>query len=495
MSRNRTWIALLLALAFSPLIAAGQVLDNDPDCTPTTCDPYSTTVNCTPGNVTLTNAVVTPTNGCPATTQFGASVTVTTVSGLATITTICRDNCDNVCTNGCPGLQTNAVSPNIISNGWTVVVGAWSTNGPGTGVSFTPTNCGAGTVTFVCYWTDGCSPDMRTTTQIANFNVVGVQDASASEGALISSGPNSKTYVVCKGTNDVIVTATPCPNVSEQDVPDCWTTSGGNGTAKLTRTVSKTTSGSTTVTFTAGTSSISVSVIVVEVNFDVTEWNPVVQDPANHYVQIIQSPPGHYATVLPRLATGDTFELNANVSVSADPDCECQPGDDCCREWTARIFQNVVAHTHTVRWTTNYTVYSINPIPGYDEGEETEDESSFAHCGDEVALSVADTPADSLRPLWWPLAGKPNNPLTRITRDTTFVTWLAAEHNTNGEIEYLKWVKWRVTYDVGYTVTSTSVTTALNTWTFEIIGEGDGMGPHTPTFTVFTETGTDYSIP
>ncbi len=494
MRRNRTWISLALALAFSSAATRGQVLNNDPDCTPTSCTPSNTTQVCTGASLSLADAAVNPTNGCIGS-QFSASVNQEVLEGQSIVTTICMDECGNVCTNGCPGPQTNTILPGIVSNGWSVVVGGWSTNGQGTNAVFTPADCGQGTITFITIWTDGCSTNERTASANKDFKVVAVGDAAASEGTLISSSANSKTYVVCKGTNDVTVTATPCPNISEQDVPDCWTTSGGNGTAKLTRTVSKTTSGSTTVTFTAGTSSISVSVIVVEVNFDVTEWNPVVQDPANHYVEIIESPPGHFATIVPRLATGDTFELDASVSVSADPDCGCEPGDDCCREWTARIFQNVVAHAQTVRWTTNYFVQSINPIPGYDEGMYTEDESSFDYCGDEVALSVVDTPDSSLIPLWYPLAGKPGNPLTRITRDTTFVTWLAAEHNTSGEIKYLKWVKWRVAYDVGYTVTSTDVTTAIDTWTFEIIAEGDGMGPHTPTFTVFTPTITWYSIP
>lgn len=108
---------------------------------------------------------------------------------------------------------------------------------------------------------------------------------------------------------------------------------------------------------------------------------------------------------------------------------------------------------------------------------------------------MADTPGDSLRPLWNPLSGKPNNPLTQTTRDTTFVTWLVAQHNETEEIVYLKWVRWRVAYDAGYVVTTSDASTSQNAWTFQIIDQGEGIGPVTPSFTDFTETETYHTIP
>ena len=231
----------------------------------------------------------------------------------------------------------------------------------------------------------------------------------------------------------------------------------------------------------------------IKADFDVTEWEPSVQDATSHSVSIYPAPPGHYSTSIPRLSVGDTFELSAKVKVNSDPDCSCPEGNACCTEWRARIFQNVVANSnHVVRWTTNYVEYTISPLPGYDP---VEDEEVFTNCGHEVTLSVADTPGDSMRPLWWPLSGQPGNPLTQITRDTTFMTWLVAQNTTSGQIEYLKWVKWRIAYDVGYVVTSTNVATTFNSWIFQIADQGDGMGPHTPTFTGFSETATHYPIP
>ena len=231
----------------------------------------------------------------------------------------------------------------------------------------------------------------------------------------------------------------------------------------------------------------------LNVEFDVLEWEPYLRDAGSHFVNIYPAPPNHYATSLPDLFTGDTFELFAKVKILSDPACSCSASDACCSEWKARIFQNIVAHTnHTIQWTTNYVQYSPSSIPAYDP---VENEESFTACEQEINLSVADSPGDTLCPLWWPLSGKPNNPLTRITRDTTFVTWLAAENTSAERIEYLKWVKWRVAYDVSYEVSLTNVATTLNSWAFQIIDQGDGMGSHSPSFTGFSETATHYPIP
>jgi hypothetical protein len=235
-------------------------------------------------------------------------------------------------------------------------------------------------------------------------------------------------------------------------------------------------------------SSGSTTIGALQLQFDVTDWNVTVRDATNHIVAFYDPQPDHYATSLPRLGVGSTFELSARVRVSTAPESSGAAIDDLCAGWKARVFQNVVAHSnHVVRWTTNCVAYSIDAIPGYDH---VEDDSSFAHCGDEVMLSVADTPGDSLRPLWWPLAGRPSNPLTQIARDTTFVTWLVAQEAVSGHVKYLKWVKWRVAYDVGFVVTETNAMAVPNVWNFQIIDQGTGRGDHEPTFREFNERAT-----
>ncbi len=111
--------------------------------------------------------------------------------------------------------------------------------------------------------------DMKT----GNLKVVGVASLLPNEGTEFDDGDNNndtKTFVVSKAASgEVTVTATPNPNISEANLPvGCageWTLSGGTGTGKLQRTVSKTTAGTTTLTCTCGTSSKTTKIIVVEV--------------------------------------------------------------------------------------------------------------------------------------------------------------------------------------------------------------------------------------
>lgn len=144
----------------------------------------------------------------------------------------------------------------------------WSTSG-GTGEALltrtvSKASCTDQTITFTA----------GTSTRSVRIVVLEVASASANDGTLIDDGdanPNTSTYVVCRASSGIVtVTASPCPsdppvNETRLAATSCWTTTGGSGTAKLTRTVSKTTAGSTTVTFTAGTSTKSVTVKVIEV--------------------------------------------------------------------------------------------------------------------------------------------------------------------------------------------------------------------------------------
>lgn len=120
--------------------------------------------------------------------------------------------------------------------------------------------CGTNTVSFVA----GSSYKKVTIIVFAD-----VASVSASEGIEVDDGdsnPNTKQYVVyIAGSGSVTVTATANPVKTEAELADtCWTTTGGTGSAKLTRTVSKTVRGDTTVTFTCGTSQKSVTVSVIE---------------------------------------------------------------------------------------------------------------------------------------------------------------------------------------------------------------------------------------
>lgn len=101
------------------------------------------------------------------------------------------------------------------------------------------------------------------TSHAARVTVVEVASLTPNAGTLIS-GSSPPTYVVCLGTGDVTVTATPNPSLAEGSLPSCWGFIGGNavGSGLLQRKVTKTTPGITDFTAAAGTSSKTIRVIV-----------------------------------------------------------------------------------------------------------------------------------------------------------------------------------------------------------------------------------------
>ena len=175
---------------------------------------------------------------------------VTCVGGTTsfTLTNTCFDVTWEIVTNETPG------APTI--DGGTVTAG---------------TNCGTWTVIARSTENTNCVDS-------ATVKIVGVDSSSASGAKELDDGdnnPKTKLYVACKGTGDITVTATPCPNMAEADLPDCWETTGGTGTNKLTRTVTKTNCALTTITFKAGTSSNVVKVIVFEMKLLTPDGDPV----------------------------------------------------------------------------------------------------------------------------------------------------------------------------------------------------------------------------
>lgn len=114
----------------------------------------------------------------------------------------------------------------------------------------------------------------------ARIKVLEVAAASASGATEVDDGDgnaNTRMYYVCQGSGSVAVTATCNPAMTEQQLQGtCWTTSdtsgGSTGSLNLTRSVSKTSCGTVTITFQAGNSVKTVTVNVV---------TPSISSPAN----------------------------------------------------------------------------------------------------------------------------------------------------------------------------------------------------------------------
>ncbi|MCD6298405.1 MAG: hypothetical protein J7M30_14760, partial [Deltaproteobacteria bacterium] len=97
--------------------------------------------------------------------------------------------------------------------------------------------------------------------------IVEVESLLPDEGTEVDDGdgdPDTKSFVVCLADTGVVtVTATPNPSVSEDNLPDCWSLTGGTGSSKLSRTVDKTSLDVTTIICSCNTSSKSTKIYTI----------------------------------------------------------------------------------------------------------------------------------------------------------------------------------------------------------------------------------------
>jgi hypothetical protein len=155
--------ALLVLLTLSPKAVDMTNPPRIPNHPPvdTNCYPVSTNVVCDPepGPQFLS---VTVSNQCVAAAMIVATATYTNVPGTVT-TTITYSN------GSCPPLvTTNTVSSAILTNWWTATGGAVPSSGGGLGASFSPTNCGGGTIFFYLTYSNAppCSNHLTIQTSI-----------------------------------------------------------------------------------------------------------------------------------------------------------------------------------------------------------------------------------------------------------------------------------------------------------------------------------------
>jgi len=109
------------------------------------------------------------------------------------------------------------------------------------------------------------------TLTIRKFAIVEVEKLEANEGDEWDDEDGSddtKTVVLKKDpSGDVTVTATPKPIMAEAHLPACWSLTGGTGSGKLMRTVTKTTAAKTSIKAKAGTSKKDLDVVVAKAVF------------------------------------------------------------------------------------------------------------------------------------------------------------------------------------------------------------------------------------
>ena len=198
----------------------------------------------------------------------------------------------------------------------------WSVSGAGT-VSPTSGNSttftgdmmpGQATVNINVTRSGGSSCSDSGSASIA-IDVIGVEKLEPDMGDEfddMDGDDNTKTYVVpvdAMAGGNVTVTATPDPSVAEADLPACWSLTGGTGTGKLDRTVSKMAPATTTITATAGVSQKTTKIVVAQAMFS--------EDMAQKYgYDDIVDPNMHKKSV----RSGDNDTVNVMIMPAAEAD-------------------------------------------------------------------------------------------------------------------------------------------------------------------------------
>ena len=211
-----------LAFAHLSLFAAAVNLENRPP--EPECDPCHCSAPCPSGTMAITNIAMWPESPmCLGSWVYAYAETDSTSDEV-----VSTYWCENATTNCPTWYSTNTFWPQMTTNWWVVSHPGFSGSGPGLGVSFVPTNCGSGTITFYATYQnyDPCTGNPcgspTTVSKSTNLVVVNVQIAET-----------EKKICACDNTSFTLTNT--CGSVtweiSPTNIPGGPTISGGTVTA------------------------------------------------------------------------------------------------------------------------------------------------------------------------------------------------------------------------------------------------------------------------
>jgi len=222
----------------------------------TNCEVASTSSSCvTAGSISLVAPTNSPVVCLGSSVSLSASYLVTTGQVLVTTT---YTNAGNSGADACPDTySTNYPTPTIVSNWWTASVGSYSTNGQGLTASFTPTDCGSGSVTFYLNYQNSapCDTNVQSAGSVSgSFNVVDIQHQC------VATTPTNQSRTTIGVGEQVNLTACGAPGTIT------WSTSAGslsptNGTYTTLTAPGNAATATVTVNYTSGSCATGFSVI------------------------------------------------------------------------------------------------------------------------------------------------------------------------------------------------------------------------------------------
>jgi outer membrane protein assembly factor BamB len=246
---------------------------------------YSSATNCTGGS----GPGLAITSGSPST--FPWSVVGQTIQATASLTAAAPGLLVNIITN-----MDCTVITNVLLDPTNIVTNSWFSSGPGTNAasgsglfaSFTPTNCGTGTLVFSIVYSNtatcgsglGATSTVSITNTFAIVGADGLEPTNCSTCTVVSSNATYQAFAVSVTTNtpsDIDVVASSCPGLTGPAFPSFWSL---NGLPTNVAYVNTTIPGTYNVVFTVGTSSITNVYYIL--NSTNTGLSVVITEPQNN---------------------------------------------------------------------------------------------------------------------------------------------------------------------------------------------------------------------
>jgi len=234
------------------------------------------------------------------------------------------------------------------------------------------------------------------------------------------------------------------------------------------------------------------NVILHSGEFEVTQWDPNITQPPGP--SIVELPNGTRALRYGQKADGSaTFELTASLKMKALP-ISAVDADRIARDWEVTMLQNIVEQP--IVWTDSYelgndkgeSATKVKNLPCQDPNGSKEatggfDVKPFVQASDILTVEHTDSPGNGFHGIKYGGTVIPFLNLVNTVHEVSFVTWVYVESKTTHTKQFLKWVRWKVQFNIN--VDAFAVPPVVNDHMFkyiEKIDEGNGDGPLKPSF-------------
>jgi hypothetical protein len=252
------------------------------------------------------------------------------------------------------------------------------------------------------------------------------------------------------------------------------------------------------------------NVLLLPVEFEITNWEPVITQPLAPYTTPWEGrdPAENLLTDMAFVGVQDdqleveTFEIDADVQIKL-PQINSVVYAEVASEWQVAILQDIYLlptedhQTYAGPGGAGSRITTFNNIPGMDAlsfpptsewpdpdypnpFDQFEDPQRFVTGNETLHVHYSDSPSTGAK-LYEHEYATGDVTLTNLKRDVLFVTWVYAEHVPTKTRRFLKWVRWQATWNVDVDAANFyPPMLQVETYSFRVVDEGSWEGPISP---------------